>query len=189
MSNLSQDQLDKRAAIQKTATIWGAIVGIIAGLLAFWLLGGQGSAIRYGGAVVIALVAGFLVYRASFNSGAKSSLCEACGAAFSRSRTDRSETVASSEAKEEREEQPDKSTKVTTWTEDKLDVVETHTCAKCGDTTTREFQSSRRRDEKSTVEPYVPPKAGGSSGKGGDEAGGDEAPAPAKSARTRKRGG
>ena len=158
MSGLSQDQEEKRAAIQKSATIWGGIAGVIAGLLALWALGGQGGAVRYGGAVVIALVVGFLVHRTSFRSGAKSALCEKCSAAFSRSRSDRAETLASSEAKEESEEQEDKSTKVTTWTEENLDVVDTYTCAKCGDATTKAYKTTRRRDEKSVVEPFVPPK-------------------------------
>ncbi len=157
MSNLSQDQVEKRAAIQKSATIWGGIVGVIAGLLALWILNGQGGAIRFGGAIVIALAVGYLVFRASFKSGAKSALCENCGAAFSRSRSDRDETLASSEEKEEREEQPDKSTKVTTWTEETYDVVDTYACAKCGDTNTKTYQTTRRRDETSVVEPHAPP--------------------------------
>ncbi len=172
MAELSQDQVEKRASIQKTAMIWGVIVGVVAGLLALWILGSQGAALRYGGAAVVALVAGFFVHRASFNSGAKSAKCEKCGAAFSISRTDRQETLAASEAKEEREEQPDKSVKVTTWTEETYDVVETYTCANCGDITTRSYQTTRRRDEKETVEPAPEPDAPKkSSAKGGQKGG------------------
>ncbi len=159
MSGLSQDQIEKRAAIQKSATIWGVIIGGVAGLLALWALGGQAGAVRYGGAIVIALAVGYLVFRASFKSAAKSALCESCGAAFSRSRSDHVETLTTSEAKEEREEQPDKSTKVTTWTEDSFDVVDTYTCAKCSDATTKAYQTTRRRDETSVTQPFEPPKA------------------------------
>jgi len=159
MTELSQDQTEKRAAIQKSATIWGVIAGGICGLLALWILGGQAGAVRFGGAFVIALVVGYLVFRASFKSGAKSALCEKCGAAFSRSRSDHVETLAASEAKEEREERPDKSTKVTTWTEDCFDVVDTYTCAKCADTSTKTYQTTRRRDESSVIQPVEPPKA------------------------------
>ncbi len=158
MANLSQDQEAKRAAIQKSATITGGVVGVIAGLLALWVLGGQGGAVRFGGAVIVALGTGVLTYRASFNSGAKSAKCEKCGAAFSRTRSNRQETVTASAEKQEREEQPDKSTKVTTWTEDKLDIVDSYTCAKCGDVTTNAYQTTRRRDETSVVEPYEAPK-------------------------------
>lgn len=173
MSDLSQDQVEKRAAISKSAKTWGVIVGGIVGLLALWLLSGQSSTIRFGGAVVIGLIAGILVFRANFKSGAKSALCEKCGAAFSRSRTDRAETLASSEAKEDREEQPDKSTRVTTWTEEVYDVVDTYTCSKCGDATTKAYQSTRRRDEEEKVEPYEPPNKGSKPKKGAPSAAGN----------------
>jgi len=167
MPGLSHEQEEKRAAIQKSAMIWGGVVGAIAGLLAIWILGGQGDALRYGGAIIVALGVGYLVHRASFKSGAKSALCAKCGAAFSRSKTDRAETLTGSTDKEEREEQPDKSVKVTTWVEDSFDAVDTHTCAKCADATTKEYTTTRKRDETSVFEPFEAPKSGAAkSGKG-----------------------
>jgi len=153
MSRLSQDQIEKRASIQKTATIWGGVVAVIVGLIAIWALSGQGAGIRFGGAGIGAVIAGFLVHRASFNSGAKSAKCAKCNAAFSISRTDRHETLAGSEPKEQREEQEDKSVKVTTWTEETYDVADTYTCAKCGDATTKTYQTTRRKEEAETIEP------------------------------------
>jgi len=182
MSGLSQDQEEMRTSIQKTATIWGVVVGAIVGLLALWILDGQDSAIRFGGAALVALAVGVFVFRASFKSRSKSAQCEKCGAAFSRSRTNHVETVASSEAKEEREEQPDKSTKVTTWIEDKLDVVDTYTCAKCGDSSTKTYQTTRRRDEESTL--VEPPKQAASSKKGAATAGKSAKTAPERTAGT-----
>ena len=165
MTDLSQDQVEKRASIEKTAMIWGVVVGVIAGLLALWVLSGQGGAVRWGGAVVIGGVAGFFVRRASFNSGAKSAKCGQCGAAFSRSRTDRQEALAGSEAKEEREDQADGSVKVTTWTEETYDVTDTYTCAKCGDAEVKTYQTTRRKDETSVVEPAAAPDPVETSGK------------------------
>lgn len=165
MSELSQDQIEKRDAIRKGATITGAIVGVIAGLLAYWLLGSMGGAVRLIGGLIVAVGVGYLVYGASFKSKAKSAACEKCGAAFSRTRTDHSETLVASTPKVEREEQEDGSTKVTSWTEDKFDMHETYTCGKCGDETTRTYDTTRRRDEKTVVEPAVTPK-GASGGKG-----------------------
>lgn len=75
------------------------MTGVAAGLLALWLLGGQGAGLRYGGALVVALAAGFLVHRASFGSQAKTARCPACGATFSRSRTDRQEALKSRASK------------------------------------------------------------------------------------------
>ena len=162
MSDLTQDQAEKRAAIQKSATIWGVIVGAIAGLLALWILAGQGGAIRFGGAVVIALIAAVLVFRASFSSGAKTAKCNNCSAAFSRSRTDHVETLTASANKEEIEAQPDQSTKVTTWVEDSFDVVDTYTCANCADAITKTYTTTRRRDEKSVIKPAEVSKTGAS---------------------------
>jgi len=187
MTDLSQDQVDKRAAIQKTATIWGVIAGAVAGLIALWILGGQGGAVRYGGAVIIALAAGFLVSWASFKSGSKSAQCPKCGAAFSLSRSDHVETLVSSTDKEEREEQTDKSTKVTTWTEDTLDVVDTYTCAKCADVSTKSYKTTRRRDEKSVVEPFEPPRENAKSGKRAAAKADDAKPDGAKAGNPRKR--
>lgn len=153
MADLSQDQAEMQSRIRRGAAVWGAVAGAIVGLLALWLLGGQGAALRYGVALVAAAGAGFLVFRASFNSGAKSARCAACGTAFSRSRTDRSERLKSSEAKEEREVQADKSVEVTTWTEERYEVTDTYSCARCGDVTTNIYETTRRRDAKTAVEP------------------------------------
>lgn len=159
MTELSESQGEKRAAIQKSATIIGVIVGGIVGLITLWILGGQGSAVRYGGALVVGVVVGVLVFKGSFSSQSKSAQCGKCGAAFSRSRTDRAETVASSEEKEEREALEDGSKKVTSWVEEKIDVVDSYTCAKCGDVETKEYQVTRKRDEKETVFAAPEPKA------------------------------
>jgi len=161
MSDLSQDQDAMRASIQKSATIWGVIAGVIVGLIAIWILGGQGSAVRFGGGIVIGAVVAFLAYRASFKSNSKAAECAKCGAAFSRSRSDRAETLASSTPKEEREEMEDKSKKVTTWTEEVYDVIDSYTCAKCQDVTTKVYQTTRRKEEETTVYPYEPPAPSG----------------------------
>ena len=166
MSDLSQDQEEKRASIQKGAITFGAIVGVIVALIAVWALGGQGGAIRYGGALVLGGVAGFFVFRGSFNSGSKSAQCEKCSAAFSRSKTDSAETVISSADKEEREAQEDKSTKVTTWIEDTVEVVDTYTCAQCGDVTTNSYQTTRKRDEAEVIEPVAVAKTSAAGTKG-----------------------
>jgi len=145
--SLDQDQEEKRSSIRKSALTWGAIVGVIAGLIMLWILGGQSSGIRYGGAIVVALGIGFFVQQASFKSGAKSAECANCGAAFSLSRTDRTETLVSSEPKEDRKDQPDGKIEVTTWTEEVYDVVDTYTCSQCADVTSKSYTTTRRKDE------------------------------------------
>lgn len=151
MTDLSSEQIEKRASIQKSATIVGAIVGVIVALIALWALGGQGAAIRFGGAILVGGGVGFLAYRGSYKANAKSAACESCGAPFTRSRTDRTETPTGSEEKEAREDQEDGTTKVTTWIEETFDVTETFTCAKCNDVTTKTHSSSRRTDEEEMI--------------------------------------
>ena len=41
MTDFTEDQAERRAAIQKSATILAVIVGAVLGLIALWLLGGQ----------------------------------------------------------------------------------------------------------------------------------------------------
>jgi predicted RNA-binding Zn-ribbon protein involved in translation (DUF1610 family) len=158
MAELSDDQLQHRAAIQKAAIVWGAVAGVVAGLLALWLLGALAPLLRYVLAAAAALGLGVLAYRASFRARARDAACPACGAAFSRSRSDRSETLLGSEPKETREAQDDGSTRILRWTEERYEVVDSYSCAKCGDTSTETWQRSRRADETSEVEPAPVPE-------------------------------
>ena len=153
MTQLSTEQQALKASIQKSAIIWGVILGLLAAGIAYWALGGQGQALRMGGAAAIgAGVLGLITsWRMKANSAAAK--CEKCGAAFSITRTDRAELVAVSEPKETREAQPDYSTKVTTWMEDTVAVTDTYTCAKCGDATVKKYNKTVKRDEKETIEP------------------------------------
>lgn len=187
MAVLSEDQEAKRASIQKTAAIWGVIVGVLAGLVALWALGGQGDAVRYGGAAAAALILGALVFRASFNAGARSAKCENCGAAFSRSRTDRAEALVSSEPKEEREAQEDGSVEVTRWTEETYDVTDTYTCAKCGHQTTETYKRTRRKDETTVTEPAPEPQPENAASDGAENATENARPGNAQTLNTQNR--
>lgn len=181
MTNLSQDQVEKRASIEKSATIRGGFVGLLVGLLALWILSGQGAAVQWGGAMVLAGVAGFYMRRSSFKSQSKEAQCEKCGAAFSISRTNRQEVLVESEAKERREAQENGATEVTTWTEETYEVTDTYTCANCGDETTKTYRTTRCKDETKEMEPAPKPgksaaaasdgEKSGSSGKGAAQAG------------------
>jgi len=165
MTNLSQEQQDLRQSIQKSAMIWAIVLGVIVALLAYWIMGSQSSMIRIGGSVIGGLIVAGAMYKKSFASGSKSARCPKCDAAFSITKTDSVETLASTSPKETREEQEDKSTKVTTWVEEVFDVTDTYTCAKCQDATTKEYQRTRRKDEKTVVEPAKSTKPSKSGGK------------------------
>ncbi|MEX0969474.1 MAG: hypothetical protein WD046_03390 [Paracoccaceae bacterium] len=156
MSGLSAEQEAMQASIKKTALIWGCIGGAVVALIALLVLSGQGGALRFGGAVILGAGAGFGLFKWSFGNGSKAAQCGKCSAAFSITRTDRSEKVLGSEPKESREEADDRSTKVITWMEETYEVTETYTCAKCGDVTTKTHTSSRKKDEKTEVLPAAP---------------------------------
>ncbi len=106
-----------------------------------------------GAAVLGGVVVAFSMYRKSFASGSKSAQCSKCNTAFSISRTDRAETVTSTTDKEERNAQEDGSTEVKIWVEERYTVLETFTCSKCSDVTTKEHHSTRRKEEKTEVIP------------------------------------
>lgn len=152
MAELSAEQEELRRSIQKSAIIWALVIGGIAGAVAYWLLGSQGQTVRTVAALVVGGGAGFLMFRQVFGSKAKEAKCEKCGAAFSTTRTNKQETLVSSEEKETRERQDDGATKFSRWTEEKFDVVETYECSSCGYISTRQSQITRRKDEESVIE-------------------------------------
>ncbi|MBL4807308.1 MAG: hypothetical protein JKY31_08470 [Rhodobacteraceae bacterium] len=165
MTNLSQEQEEMRQSIQKSAMIWSIIFGVIIAGIAYWSLGGQGAMVRMGASAGAGIVVLFGVFKWRFGANSKSSQCEKCSAAFSISKTNHVETLKSSESKETRDAQEDGSTKVTTWTEEVYDVVDTYTCASCNDEKTKEYTTTRKVDEKAVDEPA--PKKASSSKSGG----------------------
>ena len=97
MTQLSDQQETLRASIKKGAIIGGVILGVIVAALAYWLLGGQDSMIRQGGAALVGLLAAGGVYRKSMSSGASGAKCAKCSAAYSVTRTDKAEVLVTSE--------------------------------------------------------------------------------------------
>lgn len=152
MAELDQDQQAMKASIRNGALVLGIIGFVIVGLLAYWLLGSQGDLVRAGGGAVIGALAGLGLFRWNFTSRSKGAACAKCGSVYSISRTDRNEVLKSSENKMEREAQPDGSTKVTTWVEEVYDVTDTFTCSNCGGATTKNYTTTRRKDEEERVE-------------------------------------
>lgn len=153
MTNLSQEQEEMRQSIQKGAIIWSVIFGLIVAGITFWALGGQSSLIRMGAAAVGGIVVLVAVFKWRFSANSKSAQCGKCSTAFSISKTNHVETLKSSTAKETRDAQEDFSTKVTTWTEEIYDVADTYSCGSCGDETVKEYTTTRKKDEKTEIEP------------------------------------
>lgn len=153
MVDLSAEQIELKASIHKSATIWAGVLGIILALIVYFVLGSQGTTIQLVGAVVVGALAGYGIYRWQFGAQSKSAQCNTCNAAFSITRTDRSETLVGSEDKVERAPQDDGSTEVTRFTEETYDVVDTYTCASCNDVTKKEYKTTRRENVQTKIDP------------------------------------
>lgn len=151
MTQLSDQQEVLRASIKKGAIIGGVILGVIIAALAYWLLGGQDSMIRQGGAALAGLLVAGGVYGKSMSSGAKGAKCAKCNAAFSVSRNDHAEVLVRSEARESRKTLENGDVEISTWVEEAFDCDDTYTCSKCADVTHKKYQSTRKRDEKTVV--------------------------------------
>lgn len=153
MTNLSQEQEEMRQSIQKSAMIWSIIFALVVAGVAYWALGGQSVMVRMGVTAAAGIIILVGIFKWRFSANSKSAQCAKCATAFSISKTNHVETLKSSTAKESRDAQEDHSTKVTTWTEEIYGVVDTYTCASCDDTQTKEYTTTRKKDEKSVVEP------------------------------------
>ncbi len=174
MSNLSSEQQDLKRSITKSAIIWGVVLGCIAGAIAFWLTADMTEGNRTQITGMVAGGVGFLLFLFISRSGAKSSKCEKCSAAFSISRTNREENLVSAEEKSEHEKLDDGGSKLTTWIEEKFDVVETYTCSSCDNITTKNSQITRKKDE------VVREKGSRAADDLADDAPADDAPAEVK---------
>ncbi len=151
MTQLSNEQETLRASIKKGAIIGGVVLGLIVAALAYWILGGQDGMIRKGGAAVAGLIAAGGLYAKFMSSGADGAKCNECNAAFSVSRSDKTETLIKSEARESRKELENGDTEISTWVEEVFDVDDTYICSKCGDVTHKTYKTTRKRDEKTVV--------------------------------------
>ncbi len=152
MAELSDEQLELKSSIQKSAVIWSVILALVIALLAYWLLSSQGDVVRLGGGALIGAAAGYGIFRAIFASKSKSAKCEQCSAPFSTALDDRNEVLVGSEEKTRREHLDGGEVKTTHWVEEKYDVADTYECSNCGYVFVKEYQVSRRRDEISKIE-------------------------------------
>lgn len=171
--SLSDEQIALEKKIKKSARTWGIVLGTIAGLITLSLVSGLNTFVWAGAGAAVGLAVGFGIFKWRYGANSGAAKCAKCSAAFSISRTDKVETLTGSVNEESREDIEGGATKVTTWTEEQYNVVETYTCSKCADETVKEYQTTRRKDEKEEVEQAPAPakseasqsKSGGASGK------------------------
>lgn len=150
--DLTPEQQGLKTKITTNAVITGVIVGLVVALLAFWLSGNLGDVWRWILVVVLGLGAAFLTYRLRYNSGVARSVCPKCGTAFGIREIERHEDVLGLEQKRKIEPiKGDKTgrglNKVTTWTEEKVEIIAVDECFNCHHRTERKWQISRDKDK------------------------------------------
>jgi hypothetical protein len=102
---------------------------------------------------------GYFAYRTSYNSGVAKAVCKKCGTAFAIREVERHETILGTEERRQVEQLKPPSkvdrgiNRVTTWTEEKLEVTAVDECMKCHDRNERTWTMTR---DKNKVEEEVP---------------------------------
>jgi hypothetical protein len=149
MAELSPEQQALKSKIFRGALIWGIIAGLVVALLCLWLTGSAPGWIRWGLTLILGGGVGFLIYRMNYNAGVVQAVCKQCGTAFGIREVDRLEQVVGSEQKRKIEPgrpatKTDRGTsKVTTWTEEKVEVTAIDECFNCHNRTERKWMENR----------------------------------------------
>lgn len=156
---LTPDQQGLKAKITTTAVLWAIIVTLVAALVVFWLGANAPDWLRWILTIIVGALGGYLTFKLSYNSGVAKSVCKKCGTAFGIREVERSEQVIAVEQKRKVEAgQPaskaDRGTsKVTTWTEEKVEITAVDECLNCRDRTERKWTITRDKDKTETEVP------------------------------------
>jgi hypothetical protein len=159
MAALTPEQQQRKNGIMIGAVVWGVVVAIIVGALAYWAGANLGGIWRGLLAAVLGIGLGVLTFRWRYNSGVAKAICSKCGTAFGIREVERSERFLSSDPKQKSEsDRPaskvDRGTnKITTWVEEKYEVTAIDECFNCHDRTERKWTTTRDKDR---VEREVP---------------------------------
>lgn len=153
MQELTAEQQRQRGRIRIGAMVAGSLVAIVVAFVVFFVTGGLGPIVR--GVVIVAITGGlgYFAYRTSYNSGVAKAVCKKCGTAFAIREVERHERLLGTEQR--REIEPIKPAtkidrginRVTTWTEEKVEITAIDECLKCHDRTERTWTMSRDKDK------------------------------------------
>ena len=153
MIDLSAEQQRQKSKIRTGSMMAAGLVALSVATLTFFATGGLGPILR---GVVIIVVTGALswfAYRTSYNARVAKAVCKKCGTAFGIREVERSERVISLEQRREIESLKPATAdeagvnRVTTWTEEKVEVTAVDECANCHDRQARTWTMSRDKDK------------------------------------------
>lgn len=152
MDGLSPEQQALKGKITTGAVIWGLVAGVVAALLAFWLLGNSGDIVRWLVTLLAGAGIGYFTYRWRYSSGVARAVCKNCGTAFGIREVARSEQLLEAEQRR-KVEQVKPATKIdaavtrtVTWVEEKYEITAIDECFNCHDRTERKWTVTREKD-------------------------------------------
>ncbi len=159
MNALTVEQQALKTKIRTSAVIWSIIAALVVALIVFLVAGNAADWLRWGLTIVLGAGAGFLVYRNRYNSGVAKAVCKKCGTAFGIREVERREEVLGTEQR--RKIEPIRASektgrplnKVTTWTEQKVEIIAVEECFNCHDRTERKWTVTRDADKLETEVP------------------------------------
>lgn len=153
MHELTTEQQKQKSRIRTGAMVSGGLLAFVAAAITFFVTGGLGPILR---AVVVLVVGGglgYLAYRTSYNAGVAKAVCKQCGTAFAIREVERTERLLGTEQRRETELlKPATKTdrginRVTTWTEEKVEITAVDECSSCHDRNVRTWTMSRDKDK------------------------------------------
>jgi hypothetical protein len=157
--DLTPEQQGLKARIATAAILWAIVITLVAALIVFWLGANAPDWVRWVLTIIVGAVAGYLTFKLSYNSGVAKSVCKNCGTAFGIREVERNEQVVGMEQKRKVEagrppSQTDRGTsKITTWTEEKVEITAIDECFKCSDRTERKWTITRDKEKTETEVP------------------------------------
>ena len=156
---LRPEQQGLKTRIITTAVLWAVIMALVAALVVYWLSANGPEWVRWLLAIIVGGLAGYFTFRLSYNSGVAKSVCKKCGTAFGIHEVERNEAVIGVEQKRKvavgrraKDGNPGTS-KVTTWTEEKVEITAVDECMNCRDRTERKWTIDRDQDKTVTEIP------------------------------------
>ncbi|HQZ13862.1 MAG TPA: hypothetical protein PK286_13350 [Devosia sp.] len=156
---LTSEQNALKRKITTTAVLWAVIAALIAGLLVFWAAANAPDWVRWLLTVIVLALAGYLTFKLAYNSGVAKSVCKKCGTAFGIHEVERLEHVLSVEQKRKvsvgrKPKDGDPGTnRVTTWTQEKVEITAVDECFNCRDRTERKWTVDRDGEKTETEVP------------------------------------
>jgi hypothetical protein len=157
--DLTPEQQGIKTKITMSAILWGIIAGLVVALLAFWLLQNAADWLRWVLTVILGAGGGYLTFRLTYNSGVAKAVCKNCGTAFGIREVDRVERITGTEQRRKVQagrppSKTDRGTnKITTWTEEKVEVTAIDECFNCHNRTERKWTMTRDKDKTESETP------------------------------------